>query len=143
MFIGEFQHNLDAKGRIIVPAKLRDELGASFVIAKGFDGCLDFWTLPAWEHRLQQIRQIPQTTSEARKFVRGLTAKATHVEVDKQGRVLVPSNLMSEAGLEKNCVIIGASDHVELWDQERWDQYYSDASESFEEVAEHLTEYLI
>ena len=143
MFIGEFQHNLDAKGRIIVPAKLRDELGASFVIAKGFDGWLDFWPVESWETRLQQIRQIPQTTSEARKFVRGLTAKATHVDIDKQGRVLVPANLMSEAALEKSCVIIGASDHVELWDQQRWENYYDDASASFEEVAEHLTEYLI
>lgn len=143
MFIGEFQHNLDTKGRVIVPAKLRDELGSSFIIARGFDGCLDFWTLDAWERRHQQLLQMPQTKGDARKYIRALTAKATQVDVDKQGRVLVPGNLMEEAGLDKNVIIVGAGDHVELWDQQRWDTYYEDASESYENIAEQLTEYLL
>ncbi|MCR5795790.1 MAG: division/cell wall cluster transcriptional repressor MraZ [Solobacterium sp.] len=142
MFMGEYRHSLDAKNRLIVPAKLRDELGSSFVVTKGLDGCLAVYTQERWLAMLAKLNQIPSTKKEARSYVRSLTSKALECTLDNQGRIQLSSYLIAAAAIEKACVIIGASDHVEIWSEARWTEYEEQADESFEMVAESLTEFL-
>lgn len=142
MFMGEYQHNLDDKGRIVVPTKLREGLGSSMIVTRGLDGCLAIYTLASWDVIVKGLAALPTTKQVSRQYIRLLTAKATEAVLDKQGRILIPSSLASEADLTKNCVFVGVSDHVELWDQQRWDEYYNSSSESFEEIAENLSEFI-
>lgn len=142
MFMGEYQHNLDTKGRIVVPTKLRDGLGSNMVVTRGLDGCLSIYTNPQWEIIVEQLGKLPTTKEVTRRYIRLLTAKATECTVDKQGRILIPSSLAQDAGLTKECVFVGVSDHVELWDLHRWNEYYDSASDSFETIAEQLTEFI-
>jgi MraZ protein len=142
MFMGEFRHSLDSKNRIIIPAKFRDELGSTFVVTKGLDGCLTVYTSQQWEGVMKQLEQLPATKHETRMYIRSLTANAAECEFDSQGRIQLPSNLVRQAEIAKQCVIIGAADHVEIWAEERWDKYSEEASGSFEDIAESLTEFL-
>ena len=118
MFIGEFYHSLDEKGRVDFPAKLREELGEQFVITKGLDGCLSAYSMEKWEHISKIVEGLPQ--AKARNLKRFMFSSATVVNPDKQGRVLVALNLREFAGITKDIAVIGASDHVELWDKETW-----------------------
>ena len=142
MFIGEYRHNLDSKNRIIIPVKFRDGLGETFIVNKGLDGCLAVYTEDKWMSMLNSLEKIPSTKREARLYMRALTSKAQECSLDNQGRIQLPPFLVQTAELNKNCVVIGAGDHVEIWPQETWDAYDEEASESFEAVAEALTEYL-
>lgn len=142
MFIGEYYHNLDAKGRIIVPSKFRDELHNSFILTRGLDGCLTIYSLEQWEKIFIEINKLPSTKKATRQYVRVLTSNACECVLDNQGRILIPSNLSAPVGIKKECVIIGANDHIEIWDKEVWNSYFDDASNSFEEVAENLTDLL-
>jgi len=123
MFIGEYRHSLDPKGRIIVPSKFRDGLGYRFVLTKGLDGCLFAYSKDEWENLENKLKQLPLTSKDARAFVRFFFAGATECEIDKQGRTLIPQTLRDYAGLEKESVIIGVSTRVEIWSQEKWDAY--------------------
>ena len=140
MFIGEYQHNLDAKGRIIIPSKFRDELHTTFILNKGLDGCLAIYSLNKWEKMIEQISKLPSTKKDARLYTRMIASKATECSLDNQGRIQIPSFLSTPANLTKECVIIGANDHIEIWDKQTWDNYFNNASNSFEEVAENLNE---
>ena len=140
MFIGEYQHNLDSKGRIIVPSKFRDELHSTFVLTRGLDGCLSIYSLQQWEKMFEEINKLPTTKMAARKYVRTLTSTATECSPDNQGRIQIPSFLSKPVNITKECVFIGANDHIEIWDKATWEAYYADASDSFEEVAENLSE---
>ena len=140
MFIGEYQHNLDAKGRIIIPSKFRDELHTTFILNKGLDGCLAIYSLNQWEKMIEQISKLPSTKKDARLYTRMIASTATECSLDNQGRIQIPSFLSIPANLTKECVVIGANDHIEIWDKATWDAYYLDASNSFEEVAENLSE---
>lgn len=140
MFIGEYQHSLDAKGRIIIPSKFRDELSTNFILGVGLDQCLTIYTIDKWQKMFEELNKIPTTKSDARKYVRTLTSSASECELDGQGRIIIPQYLSKHAGIEKECVVIGANDHVEIWAQDIWDKYYEDASSSFEDIAEHLSE---
>ena len=113
------------------------------VINRGLDGCLNVYSLSAWETILIQLRQLPTTKKESRMYMHMMTAKAAMVEVDSAGRVLLPSSLIQEAALTKSCVIVGVVDHCEIWSEERWNAYYNTASESFESIAESLTDFLL
>lgn len=141
MFMGEYQHNIDTKGRIIIPSKFRDELGEKMIVTRWLDGCLAVYTLEQWEKLYDKLQTLPSTKRESRRFTHMIMAKAAECETDAQGRIRIPSPLVKEANLEKECVVIGVSDHVEIWDQTRWNAYYDDASESFEDIAESLTEF--
>lgn len=143
MFMGEYAHQLDNKGRLIIPVKFREVLGDKMVINRGLDGCLNVYSLASWELILTQLKQLPTTKKESRMYMHMMTAKAALVEVDNAGRVLLPSSLIQEAGLSKACVIVGVVDHCEIWSEERWSAYYDHASESFETIAESLTDFLI
>ena len=140
--MGEYRHSLDAKNRMIIPAKFRDELGNTFVVTKGLDGCLTVYTSSQWTKIIEQLEKLPTTKKEARQYVRYLTSKASECELDGQGRIQLPQVLVSAADIKKKCVVVGAADHVEIWSEERWDAYEEEAAESFESIAETLTEYL-
>lgn len=142
MFMGEYAHQLDNKGRLIIPAKFREVLGESVVINRGLDGCLNVYSLAKWESILIQLKQLPTTKKESRMYMTMMTAKATLVEIDVAGRVLIPASLMQEAGLTKACVIVGVVDHCEIWSESRWSDYYNQASASFDSIAESLTDFL-
>ena len=142
MFIGQYRHNLDAKNRLIVPAKFRDGLGESFVVTKGLDGCLSIYTADKWTDMISQLERIPSTKKEARQYLRSLTSKAVECSLDNQGRIQLPQFLLATADITKSCVVVGVADHVEIWPEEAWDSYDEDASSSFETVAETLTEFL-
>ncbi|TFG81283.1 MAG: division/cell wall cluster transcriptional repressor MraZ [Erysipelotrichales bacterium] len=142
MFMGEYRHNLDAKGRIIIPARFRDELGPVIILTRGLDGCIAVYTQTQWEQVLNQLSSLPSTKREARQYVHFMTAKAAECEIDGQGRVLIPLSLAQEVKIEKECVVLGINDHVEIWSKPLWDSYYNAASVSIEDVAESLTEFL-
>ncbi len=120
MLIGEYAHNVDVKGRVNFPARLREDLGLRFVITKGLDNCLFVYSLEEWANLEQKIKALPM--SKSRNLQRFLFAGACEVEPDKQGRVLIPANLREYAGLTKDVMVIGASNRAEIWDRDRWSQ---------------------
>ncbi|MBP3729484.1 MAG: division/cell wall cluster transcriptional repressor MraZ [Lachnospiraceae bacterium] len=136
MLMGEYNHSLDAKGRIIIPAKMRDQLGESFVISKGMDGCLFVFPQAEWEKVANKLQALPLTDAKVRQFSRIFLAGASEVELDKQGRVLLPQNLREEAGLEKDVVLCGVGNRAEIWAKERW----ADISrvDNIDELAEYM-----
>lgn len=140
MFIGEYKHNLDAKGRIIIPSKFRDELHSTFVLARGLDSCLTIYSVEQWNKMFEEINKLPTTKKNARMYVRMLTSTASECAPDNQGRIQIPSFLSKPVNISKECVVIGANDHIEIWDKATWETYYTDASNNFEEVAENLSE---
>lgn len=138
MFMSEYQHNIDAKGRLFIPARFREGLGDSFIITKGLDGCLFVYTREEWDALEQKLKSLPFTKGDARAFVRIFFSGAAICEVDKQGRILIPGNLREYAGLEKDAVIIGVSTRAEIWSKARWDEYNARAAASYEENAEKI-----
>ena len=121
MFMSEYNHTLDTKGRLIIPAKFRETLGEEFVISKGMDGCLFVYANDDWNAFEQKLTSLPLINKEARQFARFFLAGAATVEVDKQGRILLPAHLREFAGLEKDVVVIGANTKAEIWDRARWE----------------------
>ena len=141
VFMGEFNHQLDTKGRMIVPAKFRDSLSENFVITRGLDKCLFGYTLDEWQKIEEKLKSLPITKKDARKFMRLFFSGATEVEIDKQGRINIPQNLREYAGLSKECTVIGVSNRIEIWDKNGWNQFYEDTEDQFEEIAEELIDF--
>ena len=139
MLIGEFEHSLDAKGRLIMPAKLRDSLGEKFVLTKGLDGCLFAFSIAEWTNFEEKLKALPLSNRNSREFTRFFLSGATECEIDKQGRFLIPSNLRDAAFLTKDCAIIGVGTRIEIWDKEKWNNYNSDENMSVEDIAENMT----
>ena len=137
MFMGEYNHTIDAKGRLIIPSKFRETLGDAFVVTKGLDGCLFVYENKEWEKFEEKLTSLPMTSSEARKFVRFFLAGAAGVEVDKQGRILLPLNLRTHAGLEKDVVLLGVASRIESWSKEKWESCDYD---NMDEIAEKMEE---
>lgn len=123
MFLGEYQHSLDTKGRLIVPAKFRDGLGESFVVTKGLDSCLFAYPKREWEIFEDKLKQLPLTNPGARKFVRFFFAGAIECDLDNQGRIMIPQNLREYASLKKDIVSIGVNNRVEIWNRDGWSEY--------------------
>lgn len=138
MLIGEYEHSVDIKGRLIMPAKLRDEIGYKFIVTKGLDGCLFVFPLKEWEIFQEKLRALPVSDKNARNFTRFFFAGAIECEIDKQGRFLVSSNLREFAGLDKDVVIIGMNSRLEIWSKEKWQQ--CDENISADEIADHMTD---
>ncbi len=136
-FKGEYSHSVDAKGRIIMPANFRERLGDQFVVTKGLDHCLFVYPNDEWENIENKFREIPLTTKDARRFSRFFIAGARDCDIDKQGRVLIPSVQREYAGLEKEVVLVGVLDRVEIWSKERWQE---NEYEDMDEIAEHMAE---
>lgn len=141
MFMGEYQHNIDAKGRLIVPAKLREQLGEKFVVTRGMDGCLFGYPMAEWSLLEEKLKGLPLAKKDARTFVRFLYSAATECEIDKQGRINIPQTLRLHAELTKGCVIIGVSNRIEIWDNARWRKFSDIAEENFDEIAETMIDF--
>lgn len=138
MFLGTHQPRLDDKGRLFLPAKFRDELSEGLVLTKGQERCLYGWPLPEWARITEQMRTAPVTGKSSRDFGRVLFASASLEVPDKQGRITVPPALRQYAGLERDCVVIGANTRVEVWDQSAWDSYLSDREQAYADMAEEV-----
>jgi len=138
MFMGEYSHTIDAKGRIIVPAKFRESLGNNFVVTKGLDNCLFVYTSEDWRKFEEKLRTLPLTNKDARKFTRFFLAGAAEMEIDKQGRILIPSVLREFAALEKDVVLVGVGSRIEIWDKASWNESISIYDDDMEEVAENM-----
>ncbi|WP_078554863.1 division/cell wall cluster transcriptional repressor MraZ [Bacillus alkalicellulosilyticus] len=141
MFMGEYRHNVDEKGRLIIPAKFRDELGDSFVITRGLDRCLFVYPQEEWTQMENKLKSLPFTKKDARAFTRFFFSGATECELDKQGRVNIVSPLREFAELEKECVVIGVSNRVEIWSKGIWEEYFAESEESFSEIAENIVDF--
>lgn len=139
MFVGEYQHSLDVKGRIIIPAKLREGLGTRFMATKGLDNCIFLYPMEEWENIEAKVRSLPFTRADVRSFARFFFSGASEMEIDKQGRIVLPGNLREYAGIEKDLFIIGVgASRVEIWDTGRWLEYNQQAAASYETIAENL-----
>lgn len=136
MLIGEYEHSLDTKGRLIMPAKLREDIGDKFIIAKGLDGCLFAFSIQEWNNFEQKLRTLPISSKDARAFSRFFFAGAMDCEIDKQGRFLISSNLRDFANLSKEVVIIGMDSRIEIWSKDKWKKL--DEEISPDEIAEKM-----
>jgi len=139
MFIGEYQHAIDSKNRMIIPTKFRDGLGSDFILTKGLDGCLYIYTKGEWEIMENKLKKLPLTSKDARAFVRFFFSGANEITIDKQGRALIPQNLCEYAGLQKEIVSIGVSTRIEIWAKDKWDKY-NESDINFDEIAEKMSE---
>ena len=137
MLIGEYEHTIDAKGRLSMPAKLRRDMGEAFIVTKGLDGCLFAFSQEEWKNFETKLKALPLSDKNARNFVRFFLAGATECEIDKQGRFLIPSNLRDAAKLEKEAVIIGVGTRLEIWNKDVWAS--KDEEISADEIAENMT----
>lgn len=128
MFMSEYNHTVDAKGRLIIPAKFRDTLGEEFVVSKGMDGCLFVYANEDWNAFEQKLTSLPLINKEARQFARFFLAGAASVELDKQGRILLPVSLREFAGLDKDVVLVGVGSRIEIWSKEKWESINTDTN---------------
>ncbi len=141
MFFGEFRHNLDTKGRLSIPAKMRNQCGESVYVTRGNDGCLALYTQEGWEHYYQELLTLPHKKKSTRIFIRLVTSRVSECEFDKLGRINIPLILRQEGNLKKECVIVGVGDHMEIWDQETWDDFYNEHKDSFDDISENLDDF--
>ncbi|AJD27143.1 division/cell wall cluster transcriptional repressor MraZ [Clostridium botulinum] len=139
MFIGEYNHGLDTKNRIIIPAKFREELGKNFVLTKGLDGCLYVYPKSQWEVLQKKLETLPLTNKNARAFVRFFFSGAHELELDKQGRTLIPQNLLEYGQIQKEIVSIGVSNRIEIWSKEKWEEY-NNSNIDYDSIAEQMSE---
>ena len=138
MLIGEYHHNIDEKGRLIIPSKFREELGESFIVTKGLDGCLFVYSLSEWEKIVAKLKKLPFTKKDARIFTRFFLASATVCEFDKQGRVNLVNSLTLYAGIQKECAIIGVNDRLEIWALDKYNNLMTENNEKLDEISENL-----
>lgn len=140
MFMGEYHHNIDEKGRLIMPSKFRNDLGETFVITRGIDSCLFVYPKDSWNNITSKLNELSFTKKDVRSFQRFFLSAATICEFDKQGRVSVTSPLADYADLTKECVIIGVNDRIEIWSKENFDKFLEDNIDNVSDIAEHLFE---
>ena len=138
MFQGEYQHGLDTKGRLILPVRIREELGTQFVLTKGLDGWLFIFTPSAWMDFSDKLNQLPTSSKEARKLKRYFIGSSIECETDKQGRFLIPPVLRNFAEIDKEVTILGVSDKIEIWSTERYEEYQNEDDMSIEDIAGEL-----
>lgn len=138
MFMGEYHHNIDDKGRLIIPVKFRMELGERFIVTRGLEKCLYAYSMTEWEMIVAKLKTLPFTKKDARIFIRSFFSGAAECEFDRQGRVSITSPLVSYADITKECVIIGANDRLEIWSNEGWNKFFLDNADKLEDIAEDL-----
>ena len=138
MLMGEFHHNIDDKGRLIIPSKFRYELGEKFIVTRGLEKCLFVYSISEWEKIVKRIKSLPFTNKDARNFTRFFLSGAAECEFDRQGRINITSPLVSYADITKECVIIGANDRLEIWSEGVWNQFFNDNEDKLADIAENL-----
>ena len=137
MLMGEYHHNIDEKNRLIIPAKFREEIGNKAVITRGLENSLFIYSLVEWEKIVNKLKALPFTKKDARNFTRFFLSGATECEFDRTGRICISSPLVNYAGLSKECVIIGANDRLEIWDETSWNSFFKTNAENFANIAEN------
>lgn len=140
MFIGQYEHQLEAKGRLSIPKKFRSQLADGSILAQGLDNCLFLYPAATWEQLINKISQLPLTRSDARDFSRSLSYAATEVEIDRLGRILIPEYLRRFAGISQNCVLAGAIERVEIWDKTKFEVYTARINSQAVQIAEKLSD---
>lgn len=140
MFFGYYEHSLDDKGRLVIPSKMREEAGRVLYIMKGYDGALSIFKASAFKKMVEEAEKIPFTKRNTRKYLRVQLASTCEMEVDKQGRIQIPTHLLGKYNISKEVVILGVNDHMEVWDKAKYLAYEQEADESFEDIAEELDE---
>ena len=143
MFMGEFSHTIDTKGRLIIPAKLREQLGESCIMTKSFDNCLAIYTSEMFAAKAAALMNQPNGKAGVRGLKRQIFANATELEFDRQGRILVPATLREYAKLQKEVMVIGVADHVEIWNREHWMAYQEDMDDNMEQLSENMEDFLL
>ena len=138
MFMGEYSHTVDTKGRLIIPSKFREQLGEEFIVTKGLDGCLFVFPQDEWQAFEEKLRTLPLTQKGARQFTRFFVAGATPCELDKQGRILLPATLREFAGLDKDVVLAGMLNRIEIWSKDKWTE--NNACGDMDDIAEQMTQ---
>lgn len=138
MFIGEYQNSIDPKGRVIMPAKFRDELSYKFIVTKGLDACLFVYSMEEWKVFEDKLKSLPMASKDARAFVRYFFSSAVECETDKQGRLLIPQNLREHAKIEKELVTIGVNTRIEIWSKQEWDNYQDSEDLDESSIAERM-----
>lgn len=138
MFFGSYTHNLDGKGRLVIPSKMRDELGGKAYILKGFDGALSIYKEIDFENLIKELKSLPFSKKNSRAYLRVQLASACELDIDKQGRALLPTQLLNKYQIGKEVIVIGALDHIEVWNKKDYEAYEANADSSFEEIAEEL-----
>ena len=138
MLMGEFHHNLDDKNRLIIPSKFRYELGSKFIVTRGIEKCLFVYPVDEWNKIIEKLNTLPFTNKDARTFMRMFLSGATECKLDNNGRVQITGPLMNYASLNKECVVIGVGDRLEIWDQDMFNNFFNDNIENFSDVAENL-----
>ena len=137
MFIGEYHHTIDDKGRLTIPSKIRYELGSNFIVTRGLDNCLFIYPSVEWNKVIEKYKELPNT-KDARNFMRFFLSGATENDFDKQGRINISQPLTKYASLEKDCVIIGVNDHLEVWSKNNWEKFMDDNEDSLSDIADKL-----
>ncbi len=140
MLLGEYNHNIDDKGRVSVPAKFREDLGISFIVTKGLDNCLFAYSKEEWAKFEEKLKSLPLTNPNARNFIRFFFSGATECEIDKQGRINIPQSLREYAELGREVAIIGVSTRVEIWNREKWNNYTSPENMDVDEIAKQMSD---
>lgn len=143
MFMGEYKHSIDAKGRLTIPSKFRDLCDQGVVITRGFEGCLAMYTQTGWKAYYEKLQLLPKNKKEARSFVRMITSRASDCEFDKLGRINIPAVLREVGDLTKDCIVVGVGDYVEIWDKESWETYCQGNEDNFEEFSESLDDFIV
>ena len=138
MLSGEYRHSIDLKGRIIIPSKIRDEMGSKIVITRGLDGCLFGYNEKTWNQIMEKLNTLPFTKRDARNFTRFMTSGAITLEFDRQGRVNIPSYLNDYATLTKDVVIVGVINRIEIWSKDKWEEFMNNNVESLSDISENL-----
>ena len=140
MFIGEYNHNLDEKGRLAVPVKFRNDLKKGAVVTKGLDGCLFLYTMNEWKILAEKLSRLPVSQSGTRAFARLMLAGAMDARIDKQGRIVIPDYLRKYAGMKKKIVVSGLYSRLEIWDENSWEKYKRKTEKESEDIEEKLGE---
>ena len=134
MFMGEFHHNIDEKGRLIIPSKFRNEL----IVTRGIEKCLFVYSMDEWNNIVSKLKELPFTRKDARTFMRMFLSGATECELDNNGRINIPSPLTNYASLNKECVVIGVNERLEIWSNELFDDFFNNNIDNFDDIAEGL-----
>ena len=138
--MGEFHHNIDEKGRIIIPSKLRDDLGSKIIVTRGLDSCLFLYSEEQWKVIVSKLQTLPFTKKDARNFTRIFLSGATVCDFDKQGRIKLTAQLCSYASLDKECIVLGVNDRLEIWAKDKWDSFFDSNKEILSDLADNLFE---
>lgn len=138
MFFGEFRHNIDPKGRLSIPSGFREYCGEKVYITRGHEGCLALYTEDGWKNYCDELKANFKGKANERIFLRLLNSRAKNCEFDKLGRISIPLTLREEACLEKECVVIGVGDYVEIWNASAWDQFYEEFKDDFDKLGEEI-----